>query len=858
MPKSSSQHTPMMQQYLEIKSKCSEHLLFYRMGDFYELFFDDAIEAAQLLHITLTKRGKTNGTDIPMAGVPYHSADNYLAKLVKLGKSVAICEQTGSVTNKGPVKREIVKILTPGTLIDENLLDATNNNLIAAVYTKHNIGLSYLDLTTGSFNVLEVENLADLENELARIQPAELILASDDKLDFTIKLSAVIVHQAPWYFEYHTALNCLIQHFQVKDLSGFGCNDLTTAISAAGCLLNYVQTMQKQELAHINKLSLKSLHDSIILDAQTRKNLEIDSNDNNSSHTLTKIIDKTSTAMGSRLLKSWLQQPLRNTANVKLRQDIISLLLEQNIYQGILDTLKNIGDLSRVITRITLFSARPRDFIALRNALAQLPSLQQILAPYANNTDNTLLSAISNRIIDYHALHTLLDKALVDNPANSIRDGGVIAEGFNQELDELRNLSQDDSKFLADFEQQEIINTQISNLKVSFNKIHGYFIEISRSQADKVPGNYIRRQTLKNTERYITPELREFENKILGSSARALAKEKELFNELFYRVIEDQQQLQQTAKSLSALDVLAGLAKCANTYNWCKPTFTDTTGIQICAGRHPVIEHYQKDVFIANDLHFDSNTNLFIITGPNMGGKSTFMRQTAIIVLLAYMGSFIPAQAATLGPVDRIFTRIGAGDDIASGQSTFMLEMSETANILHNATSESLILMDEIGRGTSTFDGLSLAWASAYYLAQDVKAMCLFATHYFELTSLPQELPNVANVHLAARQYQDSIAFLYKVNTGPTNDSYGIHVAKLAGVPQAVIKQAQNKLAQLEAQQTDVIQTKLPLFVDTKLDSSLSDNQHEVVAKLDKIDLDALSPRDAWDLLAEWKDKHVE
>ena len=846
-----TQHTPMMQQYLRIKADYPNTLVFYRMGDFYELFFDDAYKAAKLLDITLTARGHSAGKPIAMAGVPFHAAEGYLAKLVKQGESIVICEQVGDPnTSKGPVERQVTRIITPGTVSDEALLEERRDNILLALSGKQeNFGIATLDITNGTFNVMQVQGQEALLSELERLKPAEILISED--CDYTQLLTNKngVRQRPPWEFELNAAERLLTQQLQVKDLVSFGVSDLPYAISAAGCLLQYVQFTQRSALPHIRSLKIEQRADYIILDAATQRNLELSINlQGGVQNTLASVMDCTATVMGSRLLRRWLQQPLRNQEKLKLRQQAISTLLENNHYEKIHLLLRNIGDIERGLTRVALKTARPRDLIQLRNALGILPEIQNQLQPL----DNTLIKKLRAHIHECPELRNLLERAVIENPPVTLRDGGVIANGYDQELDELRGLSENAGDFLVQMEEREKQRTGIATLKVGYNRIHGFYIEISRGQADKAPSDYIRRQTLKNAERYITPELKTYEDKVLSANSRALAREKQLYEELLEIILKDLKPLQIMANAIAVLDVLTNLAERAATLNLTAPELSPTAGIHIEAGRHPVIEQVITEPFVANDIELNNQRRMLIITGPNMGGKSTYMRQTALIVLLTHIGSFVPAKRAVIGPVDRIFTRIGASDELASGRSTFMVEMTETANILHNATENSLVLMDEIGRGTSTFDGLSLAWACAAYLAEKIRAFTLFATHYFELTTLPEIIPTVVNVHLTATEHNDKIILLHSVNEGPASQSYGIQVAQLAGVPQSVIKQAKQKLVELENSAIH------PATMKTTAASAVvaPTTSNPIIEELENLQIDNLSPRDALDILYRWKTSH--
>ncbi len=831
-------HTPMMQQYLRIKAEHPDILLFYRMGDFYELFYDDAHKAAKLLDITLTARGKSAGKPIPMAGVPHHAVENYLVKLVKQGQSGAICEQIGDpATSKGPVKREVTRIITPGTISDEALLDERRDNLLVAVHAKNNCyGLAVLDITSGHFAILQVQGENALLGELEKLKPAELLISDDlsmPQLDIP-----GIRRRPPWEFEYETAERLLTQQFQTQDLRGFGCTDLPIAISAAGCLLQYAKDTQRTALPHIYGLRVERRENYVVLDAISQRNLEILTNlQGNTENTLVSIYDHTATSMGSRLFKRCLVRPLCNHDLLRQRQQAIEEILQNQIHSNLYNLLRSIGDIERIITRIALKSARPRDLIQLRQAFATLPDIQKLLQEINSNK----IKKLKDKINVFPELENLLKTAIIENPPVVLRDGGVIAKGYDAELDELCSISTNAGQFLLDLEKREKERTNIPTLKVGYNRIHGYYIEISRAQAKQAPTEYIRRQTLKNAERFITPELKEFEDKALSAKSRALAREKFLYEQLLNQLAEHLKPLQNSASGLAELDMLNNLAERAETLRLVKPEFTDEPGIHIYEGRHPVVEQTSSEPFVPNDTHLHDKRRMLIITGPNMGGKSTYMRQTALIVLLAYVGSFVPAKSTKIGPIDRIFTRIGAADDLAGGRSTFMVEMTETANILHNATQNSLVLMDEIGRGTSTFDGLSLAWASASYLAQKVTAFTLFATHYFELTLLPEHTQNIANVHLDAMEHEDNIVFLHSVNEGPANQSYGLQVAKLAGVPNHVIKEAQHKLFELENHAVTEIATQPDLFFEPK--------PHPALETLENIKPDELTPREALEAL---------
>lgn len=838
-------HTPMMQQYLRIKAEYPHQLVFYRMGDFYELFFDDAIKAARLLDITQTARGKSGGKPIAMAGVPYHAAESYIGKLTRLGESVVVCEQIGDpATSKGPVERAVARIVTPGTVSDEAFLNERQDTLLCAVHSSDNrIGIASLDISSGRFSVQEVTSEEALVAELARFNPAELLIAEDGLLLKLLGDSRGLRKRLPWEFDSEAATRALCQQFQIKDLHSFGCVDLHTGIAAAGALLSYAKETQRTALPHLRGLRVESTKTSLQLDPATRRNLELTQNLNGEfEHTLAWVFDNAASAMGSRMLRRWLHQPLRDRAILLQRQEVVQELKENYRFEPLRETLRDVGDVERILGRVALKSARPRDLSRLRDTLALLPQLQAGLHSF----QSTHLQQLARGISEYPELADLLHRAIIESPPVVMREGGVIADGFDAELDELRSLSANAGDYLLALEQREREASGIATLKVGYNRVSGYFIELTRTQAENAPAHFIRRQTLKNAERFITPELKLFEDKALSASSRALAREKALYEELLERLLNDLSVLQITGESLAELDVLANFSERACALNLVRPELVEAPGIHIEAGRHPVVEKVLDAPFTPNSVTLSPERRMLVITGPNMGGKSTFMRQTALIVLLAHVGSFVPAGSARIGPVDRIFTRIGSSDDLAGGRSTFMVEMTETANILHNATPESLVLMDEVGRGTSTFDGLSLAWAAADYLAREIRALTLFATHYFELTMLPEQDDGVVNVHLAAAEHGDRILFLHSVKEGPASQSYGLQVAQLAGIPAAVIQQARDKLAQLENQE---VRTQLSQPAGPLQNDLFSAGPSALECKLAMINPDSLSPREALDML---------
>ncbi|RON61055.1 DNA mismatch repair protein MutS [Pseudomonas fluorescens] len=851
-----SSHTPMMQQYWRLKNQHPDQLMFYRMGDFYEIFYEDAKKAAKLLDITLTARGQSAGQAIPMCGIPYHAAEGYLAKLVKLGESVVICEQVGDpATSKGPVERQVVRIITPGTVSDEALLDERRDNLIAAVLGDERLfGLAVLDITSGNFTVLEIKGWENLLAELERVNPVELLIPDDWPKDLPAEKRRGVRRRAPWDFERDSALKSLCQQFSTQDLKGFGCETLTLAIGAAGCLLAYAKETQRTALPHLRSLRHERLDDTVVLDGASRRNLELDTNlAGGRDNTLQSVVDRCQTAMGSRLLTRWLNRPLRDLTVLLARQTSITCLLDGYRFEKLQPQLKEIGDIERILARIGLRNARPRDLARLRDALGALPQLQVAMT----DLEAPHLQGLATTTSTYPELAALLEKAIIDNPPAVIRDGGVLKTGYDSELDELQSLSENAGQFLIDLEAREKARTGLSHLKVGYNRIHGYFIELPSKQAESAPADYIRRQTLKGAERFITPELKAFEDKALSAKSRALAREKMLYEALLEDLISQLPPLQDTAGALAELDVLSNLAERALNLDLNCPRFVSEPCMRITQGRHPVVEQVLTTPFVANDLSLDDNTRMLVITGPNMGGKSTYMRQTALIVLLAHIGSFVPAASCELSLVDRIFTRIGSSDDLAGGRSTFMVEMSETANILHNATERSLVLMDEVGRGTSTFDGLSLAWAAAERLAH-LRAYTLFATHYFELTVLPEAEPLVANVHLNATEHNERIVFLHHVLPGPASQSYGLAVAQLAGVPSEVIVRAREHLSRLEdtalphEAPKPAVKGKPAAPQQSDMFASLP---HPVLDELAKIDLDDMTPRRALEMLYALKNR---
>ncbi len=839
----------MMQQYLRIKADYPDTLVLYRMGDFYEVFYKDAELASQLLDITLTQRGKSGGEPIPMAGVPFHSVDQYLAKLVKLGRSVALAEQIGDpATSKGPVERKVVRVVTPGTLVEDSLLDERRDNILAALYQRNGVfGIATLELSLGHFQAQQMDDLEQVRAELQRLQPAELLIAESSEIAANAHLKTS--KQVPsWYFDYDVAQELLCKQFNTKDLVAFGCQDFPIAVSAAGALLQYAKDMQYEAMPHINDFGITQKSDFLIIDAASRQNLEIETNlSGGKEFTLISLLDKCSNPMGARLLRRWLHGPITDRSTIEYRQLAVENCIERVDTHELQKLLRQCGDVERILTRVALSTARPRDLVRLRQALHCLPAIQHQL----HDASADLLSESATKLGPFVDAQNLLDAAILDEPAAVIREGGVIRPDFDSEFQELYTLSKNTGEFLLQLEQRERDATGINTLKVKYNRVHGFYIEVSKAQGTSVPEHYIRRQTLKNAERYITDELKEYEDKVLSAREKALAREKYLYQQVIERLQPQLVALQTMAQALALIDVLGNFAERAVSLNFVRPTMTEQTGLRIVAGRHPVVEVNQTSPFIANDLIFNEQTRMHVITGPNMGGKSTYMRQNALITLLAHTGSFVPASEATIGPIDRIFTRIGAADDLAGGRSTFMVEMTEMANILRNASPNSLVLVDEIGRGTSTYDGLSLAWACALDLAKRLQAFSLFATHYFEITELAEQLSAVNNVHLDAVEHGQNIVFMYHVKNGPANQSYGVQVARLAGLPDQVLNSATAKLNELETQQRASQSNNPQQSLD--LQPPLIESPSEIETRLQHIDPDSLSAREALNLLYELK-----
>ena len=872
------QHTPVMQQYLRIKAEFPDKLLFYQMGDFYELFFDDARRAHELLDISLTARGQSNGQPIPMAGMPAHSAEGYLARLLRKGVSVAICDQVGDpAAGRGPVERRVTRVLTPGTVTDESLLEERRDRLLAAVNPGRGSerGLAVLDMSSGDFLVMECDGDDALAAELARLAPAEILVADDHlrpggwATGGVLSGHAGLTPRPPWLFETVSARRLLLDQFETRDLSGFGCESLELGIGAAGCALEYARTTNRGPLPHVRGLRTERREDTVVLDSVSRRNLEIvESVSGEADRSLAGVLDRTTTAMGSRLLRRWLGRPLRDRDSVRRRQQFISARIEAGAEPGTEDLLRTVGDLERVLARVAIRTARPRDLAQLRIALGAFPAVRERI----EGLDGPLAAELAARIDDFGALRAYLEAAIVEAPPITVRDGGVIAPGFDAALDRLRNIGDDATGYIAELESRERIRTGLPGLKVGYNRVHGYYIEISRAtSSDRIPVEYVRRQTLKSVERYLSPELKEFENQVLGARERSLALERKLYEAVVDSAGADLDRLQASARAIAEFDVLSNLADRAVELDLCCPEVSEEPGIRIRKGRHLVVEVLGDTSFVPNDLELGPERRMLVVTGPNMGGKSTYMRQAAHIVLLAWAGSFVPAESAVIGPVDRVFTRIGAADDLSGGRSTFMVEMTETANILNNATAESLVLLDEIGRGTSTWDGLALAWATGAHLAARLQSFTLFATHYFEITALAAEHDTVANVHLKAVEHDRGIVFLYEVSNGPASRSYGIQVAELAGVPPGVVGQARRKLERLEAEdlarpdraqlnlftEEEPLRTKdgaaAPALPDPR-EARRREQADALRDAFEAIDPDGLSPREALEVVFRFKE----
>lgn len=848
------EHTPLMKQYFAAKVDHPDLLLFFRMGDFYELFYDDARKAARLLDITLTQRGSSGGAPIPMAGVPVHAYEGYLARLVALGESVAICEQIGDpALAKGLVERKVVRIVTPGTVTDEALLDERRDTLLMALArSKAGYGLAWADLAGGRFLVNEVDSDDALEAELARLEPAELLVPDEEGWPEFLRQCTGLRRRAPWLFDSDSGRRQLLQFFKLHDLTGFGIEERPRAIAAAGALLGYVEETQKQRLPHLTAIAMENAGEAIAMNAATRRHLELDTRvDGDTRHTLLGVLDSTVSPMGGRLLRRWLHRPLRLREVLVQRHHAVGTLIDRGTDADLRERFRALGDIERILTRVALRSARPRDLSTLRDGLGMLPDIAALLSPL----DSPRLQALAAELGEHAQVAHLLASAVAPQPPLKLSDGGVIASDYDAELDELRRLSTNADQFLIDLELRERETSGIPTLKVGYNRVHGYYIEVSKGQADKAPLHYSRRQTLANAERYITEELKSFEDKVLSARERSLSREKLLYEGLLDALGEHLEPLKRCAAALSELDVLAAFAERAQALDWAQPELETAPCLRIERGRHPVVEAVREQPFEPNDLDLHPDRRMLVITGPNMGGKSTYMRQNALIVLLAHIGSYVPASRAVIGPIDRILTRIGAGDDLAKGQSTFMVEMAETSYILHHATAQSLVLMDEIGRGTSTYDGLALADAVARHLAHRNRCYTLFATHYFELTALADETveggpSGIANVHLDAVEHGDSLVFMHAVKEGPANRSFGLQVAALAGLPRDTVAQARRRLAELEQRGGETHAAQMaPQSLDAPQQFGLFTPTSAALDALQALDPDELTPKQAMEAL---------
>ena len=843
-----AQHTPMIAQYLDLKANHPEELLFYRMGDFYELFFEDAVTASRTMDVTLTARGQSGGNPVPMCGVPYHSADTYLTRLLDAGFSIAICEQVGDPnTTKGPVQREVQRVLTPGTLVEEGLV---RNNQMSTFMAANCVGERYctalVDLTGGTLEIGLAGTLEEFQERIEEIKPSELLIPADQEHLFPspTELTSIVKPLPSDFFESMT-----FESIEFNNLKDVIPKDLIIEPQiwhgAAGAGLNFLKKAQRNGIAALRIFQIYDPKQRLRIDRQSRRNLEIDiRNTGATDHTLFSLMDTTVTSMGSRLLKKWLNDPIVDVIELDSRLDWLESAIESNQSFPIRKELEPLSDLERICSRIELGAATPRDLARLRDDIPCFSKIKAVAGQIQSSLSKNLLDSLDN----FDPLYQRLEEALVEDPPPHLREGGVFAEGYDQSLDQLRALNSDSGTWLRDLELQERQRTGIQTLKVGYNRIHGYYIETSRSSGTEVPADYVRRQTLKHSERFITSELKEFEENAMRSQQKALVLEKTLFGDLLIFVKNYATQLRSAARSLSSIDVLSCLAERSQTLRFSRPRFKEEVGVDIKEGWHPVVKEASKEAFIANDLELDERRAMAVITGPNMGGKSTFMRQNALICLLAHCGSYVPAKEAHIGPLDRIFTRIGASDDLTTGRSTFMVEMTETAHILKNCTNKSLVLMDEIGRGTSTYDGVALAWACANYIAEVKKSLTLFATHYFELTELPQYVAAAHNLHLKAREHNGKVVFLYQVLEGPANQSYGVQVAKLAGIPEEVLETAKQRLNFLEEHSNSSPQS--DLFNSAK-DRKSSVANDSIIEKLKEIDINSTSPIEALQLLHE-------
>ncbi len=867
--KESMQQTPLMAQFFKIKEANPDTILLFRVGDFFETFDEDAKTASKILGITLTKRSNGAAGEVPLAGFPHHAIDTYLPKLIRAGFRVAVCEQMENPKfAKGIVKREVVEVVTPGVTLSDKLLDHKKNNYLLAFYIKNEIaGISFADISTGEFYAYEVIK-SDLPQQIESINPSEVLIQKKDK-DYLIPLinkissSVCVTKIDDWIFNYEYANELLLMQFKTVNLKGFGVDHLNEGIIAGGVILSYLQETQKSNLAHLNSISLYSYSDYMILDASTRRNLEITftMQDGGREGSLVSILDKTNTAMGGRLMKKWVSRPLRDKESIEKRQDSVEQLLkEKSVREKLITELKEIGDLERIIARISTGRANPREVVALKSSLKKIPSIIELLKKLKVQT----LSSIKENLNPLEELVNKIQSSIIDFPPASINDGGIIRSGHSEELDELRDIEFHGKDWIAKLQKTEREKTGIPSLKVNYNRVFGYYIEISNVHKNKIPESYVRKQTLVNSERYITPELKEYEDKILTAEEKIFELETQLFNEVRLMAASEVSAIQQNAKNIAMLDCFISFAVCAETYKYIKPKISDDTRLNIINGRHPVVEQILPpgDKFTPNDCAMDNdNCQIVILTGPNMAGKSVFLRQAGLIVLMAQMGSFIPAESAEIGIVDRVFTRVGASDNIAAGESTFLVEMQEAANILNNATPKSLILLDEIGRGTSTFDGISIAWAITEYIHEnkDVAAKTIFATHYHELNELAEIYPRIKNYKVEVREYDDKVIFLHKVNPGRADHSYGIQVGQMAGLPKFVTNRSKEVLTNLESKELTPYEVKKEKLKNLqKIDNQINMfefKDDKLRDELRDLEIDKITPVEALNKLNELKKK---
>ncbi len=856
--------TPMLEQYFNIKKQYPDCIVLFRMGDFYEIFGQDAVEASRILQITLTSRHKGTENEIPMCGVPHHSVGQYIPKLTKAGKKIAVCEQVSDPKLPGLVEREVMRVITPGTSFEENVLDSKENNFLVGIYGESPFGFGFIDITTGEFRVCEIENKNKLLSELYKINPKEIIVSEKflNNIDFIEELRNLSVVNKFELTEFQDAYEILCSHFKTKNLKGFGLEGKHNAVICAGHLLSYLQETQKTKLEHINSIGILNLSEFMVLDEITLRNLDVlyNSFDNGFENSLLWVLDKTITPMGGRLLRNWLVYPLKNKSKIQERLDIVEFFVQnKQIAKSFILLLKKISDLYRLVGKLGCNRVNPRDLVNLKTSLETIPEIKTIF----QEIEFSILREKVLQLEECSDLIDLLDNSLKQDPPITITEGGIFKQGFNKELDDLREIAFSGKDFIRNLQAKEIEKTGITSLKIKFNKVFGYYIEISKSYLDKVPDYYIRKQTLVNAERFIIPELKEYEEKVLGAEEKICELEHKLFLDLIEKVKPFYQQIQKNAEILAELDVLVSFAQIAEKNNYCKPNLNNENRIEIKQGRHPVIEqsHLVED-YIPNDILLDDKNYFLLLTGPNMAGKSSFLRQTALIVLLAHIGSFVPAEFADICIVDRIFTRVGASDNLSRGQSTFMVEMQEAANILHNATKQSLIILDEIGRGTSTYDGLSIAWAIIEYIYQRIKAKTLFATHYHELIKVIDDFEFGKNYSMAVHEDDKKVVFLHKVVQGGCDKSYGIEVAKLAGIPLEVVQSANEFLNILENQkQGKTLQPSLFEFQNKNCKKSPADNIfakdkqvfNKIKTELQNIDINTTTPLEALEKLQDLK-----